>query len=200
MASLTKMRLILIILIALFFTINTNKVQAKISYEPFIGISGTSFIWVSLDYLFEMDNELSNTAMEYGLFTGEAGAALNFETKHWGIRPEIFVGYYKFRFWDLPNTAYTMFHAGGEFYLQERPYRIGLGVGYFASIIYQEILGYQISPGIYYPGNSSWLSFAILNENWEINFRLRWHYFWAYKKIQNYLSDAVFVIRIVRRI
>lgn len=155
-------------------------------------------IWAGVDYYFDADGEVIENAVEYGLFTGELGAAVDIGFTQWGMRPEVLLGYYKFNFWDIPNTAYFMMHGGIEFYRKiNSNYRVAWGFGYFYSIIYDEILGYSVSRSVYYPGSSSWLGFSYEEPGWELNFRLRWHHFFSYRAIQRPLSDMVFVCRYI---
>lgn len=172
-----------------------EQLKAAVYVEPFVGGSGLSILWTTLDYMLETDGKIVETAIDYGLFTGEFGMAINFERPNWGFRPEFFIGYYKFHFWDIPSTAYLMLHGGGELYLQRKPFRIGYGMGYFSSVIYSEILGIQVSQGRYYPGSSTWINLAYIEDSMEISFRVRWHYFWSYEELRRDINDFVFVLR-----
>lgn len=169
---------------------------ANVSINPYIGFSGSSAVLATFAFLVDEDGKLFQLMLEHGLLTGEIGLQVDLNLGKWGLRPEAFLGYYKFHFWDIPNTAYFMIHGGMEVYRSvSRYWSLGYGVGYFQSIIYQEILGYQVSRAHLYYGNSSWISLYMNDHRYALDFRIRWHNFWKQENIDQNLHDFVFVFR-----
>ena len=159
----------------------------------FVGISGTSFIIFLVDVILDADGEVVKSAGEWGLLTGEIGVSFDIRFYHFGIRPEALIGYYKYQVLKIPNTSYTIFHAGMEPYFYFEGFNLGLGTGVFFGIWQQDFLDEQISDGQKLNGISFWFSLGIeTGKHGEVTARLRLHHFNELN-----LNDVIFSLRVM---
>lgn len=170
--------------------------SARIGF--FGGLSGTSFVIFLLDLAAEADGKVVETAGEYGLLTGEFGVAADFRFLTFGVRLEGLFGYYKYNVFEFPNTSYTMLMCGVEPYLYLDGLIFGVGSGVFYSVMQEEFLNIQVSEGESFTGSGFWVSSGFeLDENLELNFRVRWHHFYRGKEIDQSLDDYAVVVRFI---
>jgi hypothetical protein len=195
---------LLMIFVALF-TLLPKASYSELNIVPFIGLSGTSFAVFFAETVLDAKGEIIEAAGEYGLLTGEIGVSLDFNLKYIGIRMEGLAGYYKYKVFDLPNTAYMIYMVGAEPYLKIGTIILGGGAGLFYGYMWNEFLGYEISPYREHRGFAAWGTIGMKYKSVELNMRLRWHHFskidegeleeYEGEDYEEFTDDYVFVLR-----
>jgi hypothetical protein len=178
---------------------------SEFNIAPFVGLSGTSFAVFLAETVLDADGKIVEAAGEYGLLTGEIGGSLDFNVTYLGLRLEGLAGYYKYKVFDLPNTAYMMYMVGAEPYVKIGPVILGGGAGLFYGYLWHELLGYEASPYREHRGFAVWGTTGLKFKSVELNMRVRWHHFSEIdeEKLQEYegedyedlSDDYVFVLR-----
>lgn len=166
----------LVILIALFVLLPKAS-YSELTIAPFAGLSGTSFAVFLAESLLDTKGEIMEAAADYGLLTGEIGVSLDLNARYLGLRLEGLAGYYKYKVFDLPNTAYVMYLAGAEPYVKIGPVILGGGAGLFYGYLWRELLGYEVSPYREHRGFAVWGTAGLRFKTVELNMRVRWHHF-----------------------
>ncbi len=151
--------------------------RAGLSLEPFIGLSGTSFTIFLLDVILEADGELMKEAGDDGLITGDLGLQLDIGGPGGGVRLEGLIGYYKYRVFDPPATAYYMFMAGIEPYIGSDGLYLGAGGGVFKGGLWNEVLNTNESESKYHSGWAAWGTVGALAGGIDFSARVRYHRF-----------------------
>lgn len=167
----------LVILIALLTLLLPKASYSELNIAPFIGLSGTSFAVFLAESILDTKGEIMEAAADYGLLTGEIGGSLDFNVKYLGLRLEGLAGYYKYKVFDLPNTAYVMYLIGAEPYVKIGPVILGGGAGLFYGYLWRELLGYEVSPYREHRGFAVWGTVGLKFKSAELNMRVRWHHF-----------------------
>lgn len=184
--------------------------HAGVSLGGFAGLSGTSAAIFFIDAITDSEGDVVDSASDYGLITGELGVSVDVQIYHLGIRAEALAGYYKYRVFDLPNTAYSMYMAGVEPYVSfgqnGTGSLIGAGFGMFTGEQWDEILGQQVEAYKSHRGYALWAMLGYRWPNLEFNIRVRYHRFTHINEIElatyegddyeKLTGDAVFVLRI----
>ncbi len=196
---------LLVILIALLTMLFSKASYSGFNIAPFIGLSGTSFAIFFAETVLDTKGEIVEAAGDYGLLTGEIGGSLDFNLKYIGIRLEGLAGYYKYKVFDLPNTAYMIYMVGAEPYLKIGSLILGGGAGLFYGYMWNELLGYEISPYREHRGYAAWGTIGLKYKSVELNMRLRWHHFskidemeleeYEGEDYEEFTDDYVFVLR-----
>lgn len=201
---------VIILLLFLCMLLCCRSAYAGVAFGGFAGLSGTSTAIVFIDTITDSDGAITDSASDYGLITGEFGIALDISAYFFGVRAEALAGNYKYRVFDLPNTAYSMYMIGIESYLAPgnngRGTIFGAGCGLFSGSQWDEILGQEVHAYKSHRGYAAWVMAGYRWENFELNARVRLHHFThineielaayqgdEYEKLEN---DAVFVLRI----
>jgi len=109
------------------------------------------------------------------------------------------MGYYKYRVFDQPNTAYSIFMAGIEPYMKFDSFSLGMGLGIFSGVMWDEVLGIEVTSYRDHNGYSAWGSIGWgYDDIFELNTSIRWHHFTDInnKKLspEEELSDDVIVV------
>ena len=158
-------------------------------------------IFYTADVLFELDGKLIESAGEFGILTGELGLSIDIDLTYIGVKLTGLMGYYKYRVFDLPNTAYSIFMGGVEPYLKFEPLTLSCGMGLYRGSMWDEILGIDITTYKSHRGYSAWVSGGLIfSDNFELNAALRWHHFTEVdnKKLspdEELSDDAIIIIK-----
>ncbi|TAL38519.1 MAG: hypothetical protein EPN93_04725 [Spirochaetes bacterium] len=177
----------------------SSPARAGLTIEPFAGLSGTSFAIFMLDVLLDADGEIAKEAGDSGLITGELGLTVEAGSEAGGIRFEGLVGYYKYRVFDPPATAYYMFMAGVEPYIGLGGLYLGAGGGLFKGAMWTEVLGEAEASNRYHGGWAAWGTVGGIAGGFDLSARVRYHRFTSIEGVRprdsEFHDDWVVVIR-----